>query len=183
MYNPRSSWEGTNNLEFIELWNSGLITEDLTGHKLTGEIDYAFPANTKLAPGQFLVVAKDPAAAQSFYGGTFLGPYTGKLANGGGTVRLRNELGGILLEVEYDTKAPWPVAADGCGHSLVLSRPSYGENDPRAWAASDSMGGSPGAFDHYGSEPARGVVINELLAHTDAPQVDYVELYQPERRR
>jgi hypothetical protein len=179
MYNPRSSWEGTNNLEFIELWNSGLITEDLTGHKLTGEIDYTFPANTTIAPGQFLVVAKDPTAAQSFYGGTFLGPYTGKLANGGGTVRLRNELGGILLEVAYDTKAPWPVAADGCGHSLVLSRPSYGENDPRAWAASDSMGGSPGAFDHYGSEPARGVVINELLAHTDAPQVDYVELYNP----
>jgi hypothetical protein len=179
MYNPRSSWEGTNNLEFIELWNSGLISEDLTGHKFTGEIDYVFPANTKIAPGQFLVVAKDPVAAQSFYGGTFLGPYTGKLANSGGLVRLQNELGGTLLEIEYDTKLPWPVAADGTGHSLVLQRPSYGENDPRAWAASDAMGGSPGAFEPYGNEPARGVVINEILAHTDLPQVDYVELYNP----
>ncbi len=177
MYNPRSSWEGTNNLEFIELWNSGLITEDLTGHKLTGEIDFTFPADTKLAPGQFLVVAKDPGAAQSFYGGTFLGPYTGKLSNSGGVLRLRNELGGILLEINYDNQAPWPVAADGCGHSLVLSRPSYGENDARAWAASDVMGGSPGAFEHYGTEPARAIVINEILAHTDAPQVDYVELF------
>jgi hypothetical protein len=177
MYNPRSAWEGTNNLEFIELWNSGLITEDLTGHKLSGEIDYAFPANTKLAPGQFLVIAKAPVAAQSFYGVNCLGPYAGKLANGGGTVRLLNELGGILLEIEYDTQAPWPVAADGAGHSLVLSRPSYGENDPRAWSHSDALRGSPGAFNHYGSEPARSVVINEFLAHTDLPQVDYIELF------
>ena len=179
MYNPRSVWEGTNELEFVEIWNSGLITEDLTGHKLTGEIDYTFPANTKIAPGQFLVVAKEPAFAQSFYGVTFLGPYSGKLANGGGTLRLRNEIGGILLEVNYDTKSPWPVAADGTGHSLVLSRPSYGENDPRAWAASDAMRGSPGAYEPYGNEPMRGVVINEILAHTDLPQVDYVELYNP----
>jgi len=39
------------------------------------------------------------------------------------------------------------------------------------------MGGSPGAYEHYGREPARGVVVNEILAHTDLPQVDYVELF------
>lgn len=177
MFNPPDAWGGTNNLEYIELWNSGLVTEDLTGHKLSGDISFQFPDGTKLAPGQFLVVAKDPAAAQNFYGIAGLGPYTNKLSNGGGTLRLRNELGGILLEIDYDTKAPWPVAPDGTGHSLVLSRPSYGENDPRAWAASDAMGGSPGAFEPYGNEPARGVVINEFLAHTDLPQVDYLELF------
>lgn len=177
MYNPPDAWGSTNNLEFVELWNSGLITEDLTGHRLTGEITYQFPNGTQIAPGQFLLVANDPVAAQSFYGATFLGPYTNKLANGGGTLRLRNELDGILLEVEYDNKAPWPVSPDGAGHSLVLSRPSYGENDPRAWSASDAIGGSPGQFESYGNEPARGVVINEFLAHTDLPQVDYIELF------
>ncbi|MGC3961302.1 MAG: lamin tail domain-containing protein [Verrucomicrobiota bacterium] len=179
MYSPPAAWLGGGDLEFVEIWNSGLITEDLTGHKLTGEIDYEFPANTKIAPGQFLVIAKDPVSAQSFYGGAFLGPYTGKLANSGGMLRLKNELGGILLEINYDNQAPWPVAADGAGHSLVLNRPSYGENDARAWSASDVMGGSPGAFEHYGTEPARAVVVNEILAHTDAPQVDYVELFNP----
>jgi hypothetical protein len=34
--------------------------------------------------------------------------------------------------------------ADGTGHSLSLVRPSYGENDFRAWSESDSVGGSPG---------------------------------------
>lgn len=177
MYNPPDAWDGTNNLEFVELWNSGLVTEDLTGFRLAGEIDFAFPTSTTIAPGQFLVIARDPAAAQSFYGVSCLGPYTGKLANGGGTLRLLNELGGRLLQIEYDNKTPWPVAPDGAGHSLVLTRPSYGENDARAWSASAVMGGSPGAFEHYASEPARGVVFNEFLAHTDLPQVDFVELF------
>ncbi len=177
MVDTPSEWGGTNSLEFVEIYNTGLITEDLTGHRFSGEIDYTFPDGTMLAPGEFIVVAKDPIAAQSFYGVTCLGPYDGKLSNSGGKLRFRNELDGILLEVEYDNKAPWPVAAFGTGHSLVLSHPSYGENDARAWSASDVIGGSPGTFDGYGAEPLRAVVINEYLAHTDLPQVDYVELF------
>ncbi|MBN2784478.1 MAG: lamin tail domain-containing protein, partial [Pontiellaceae bacterium] len=177
MIDTPSEWGGTNSLEFVEIYNSGLITEDLTGHRLTGEIDYDFPAGAMLAPGQFMVIAKDPAAAQAFYGVNCYGPYDGKLANSGGTLRLRNELDGILLEVEYNDKAPWPVAVFGTGHSMVLSHPSYGENDARAWSPSDVIGGSPGRAEGYGAEPARGVVINEYLAHTDLPQVDYVELF------
>ncbi|MBN2685536.1 MAG: lamin tail domain-containing protein [Pontiellaceae bacterium] len=177
MVDTPSEWGGTNSLEFVELYNSGLITEDLTGHRFSGEIDYTFPAGTTLAPGEFLVVAKDPAAAQAFYGVDCLGPYDGKLANSGGTLRFRNEVNGILQEVEYDNRAPWPVAAFGTGHSLVLSHPSYGENDARAWSASDRVGGSPGTTESYGAEPLRGVVINEYFAHTDLPQVDYIELF------
>jgi hypothetical protein len=176
MFHPPDAWGGSD-LEFVELWNSGLVTEDLTGHKLAGDISYSFPNNTAIAPGQFLVVAKNPTSAQSFYSVSCLGPYSNKLPNGSGTVRLLNELGGILLETGYDTKSPWPVAPDGTGHSLVLSRPSHGENDPRAWSASDAIGGSPGTFEHYGGEPARDVVINEFLAHTDLPQEDYIELF------
>lgn len=63
------------------------------------------------------------------------------------------------------------------GASLVLAHPSYGENDPRAWAASDVVGGSPGRGDTYTPDPLRNVVINEILAHTDDPDQDYVELY------
>lgn len=177
MVDTPSSWSGTNSLEFVEIYNSGLITEDLTGHRFSGEIDYVFPDGATLAPGAFLVVAKDPLAAQSIYGVTCLGPYTGKLSNTGGLLRFRNELGGILLEVEYDNKAPWPVAAFGAGHSMVLSRPSYGEGDARAWSASNLLGGSPGTTENYFSDPVRSVVINEYLAHTDLPQVDYVELF------
>ncbi len=176
MYAPADKW-GPKELEFIELWNSGIITEDLTGHRLTGEIEYTFPPGTTLAPQQFLVVAKDPVAAQEFYGVTFLGPYSGKLNNDGGSLILLNELGGRLLQIDYSSRSPWPVAASGSGHSLVLSRPSYGENDPRAWSISDTIGGSPKAVQTYGEEPLAGVVINEILAHTDPPLVDFIELF------
>ncbi|MBI5387135.1 MAG: lamin tail domain-containing protein [Verrucomicrobia bacterium] len=177
MYDPPATWAGTNNLEFIELWNSGLVTEDLTGHRLTGDISFTFPAGTKIAPGQFLVIANDPVAAQNFYGVPCLGPYTNNLANNGGTLRLLNELGGRLLEIEYDNQAPWPVAPGGAGHSLVLRRASYGENDARAWAASEFVGGSAGRGEHFRRDPLSAVVINEFLANTDAPALDYVELF------
>ncbi len=177
MYNPPGSWPDSEDLEFIEIWNSGLVTEDLTGHQLAGSISYEFPPGTKLAPGQFLVVAKNPTAAKQFYGVDCLGPYTGSLPNNGGTVRLLNELGGVLLEIEYDTTYPWPVSPDGSGHSLVLRNPSYGENDPRAWGPSSFIGGSPGRFDPYTTDPAAGVVINEFLAHTDTSAEDYIELF------
>ncbi len=161
MYNPPDSFGGSNNLEWLEIYNSGMVTEDLTGHKLRGDISYNFAPGTSLAPGQFLVVAHNPTAFASFYGTSPLGPWSGNLANHGGTVRLNNELGGRLLEVNYDNEAPWPIAADGSGHSLVLRRPSYGENDPRAWGISAARGGSPGRQDP--APAAVRVVINEFL--------------------
>src|SRR5262249_47956339 len=60
---------------------------------------------------------------------------------------------------------------------LVLARPSYGESNPLAWAAGDAVGGSPGRIDPFTPDPLRNVVINEFLAHTDPPDVDYIELY------
>src|SRR5262249_52851270 len=45
------------------------------------------------------------------------------------------------------------------------------------WAASDAVGGSPGRLDPITSDPLRDVVINEFLANTDPPQVDFIELY------
>ncbi len=175
-YNPADS-VATNSLEFVELFNSGIIAEDLSGHRLDGDIEFVFPNGTSLPPGGYLVVARNPGQILSRYGVAALGPFSGNLPNNGGLVRLVTEVGVRVLEVEYDTQAPWPVAPDGAGHSLVLRRPSYGENDPRAWSASDRVGGSPGAEDVIGAEPARAVVINEFLAHTDAPLVDFVELY------
>src|SRR5947208_775749 len=130
----------TNSLEFIELFNSLGTPEDLSAFRLSGNIDYTFPPGTILPGGGFLVVARSPADVQSVYGiRGVLGPYTNNLPNSSGTVRLRNRVGAIYLEVNYDSQPPWPVAADGAGHSLILARPSFGENDSRAWAASDSV--------------------------------------------
>src|SRR5436190_6678985 len=102
---------------------------------------------------------------------------TNSLPNSSGVVQLRHRTGAVFLEANYDTETPWPIAADGAGHSLVLARPSYGEGNVEAWAASDSVGGSPGRLDPVTVDPLRNVVINEFLAHTDEPDLDFIELY------
>ena len=90
----------------------------------------------------------------------------------------------MLLTVPYSDTYPWPVAAAGTGHSIVLANPSYGEGDPRAWDISDVVGGSPGTMESFQPSPLRNVVINELLAHSENPAVPaFVELYNHSCKR
>src|SRR5438876_2595618 len=180
MYHPLPRADGKN-LEFIEIYNSEATPADISGFRLSGAVDFTFPTNTILAPLSFLAVAPVPADVQNAYNLTgVLGPFgnpTNGLPNDAGTIRLRNKAGAVLLEVTYSDQSPWPPAADGAGHSLVLARPSLGEGDPRAWASSALIGGSPGTFEPANNDPLSAVVINEFLAHTDDPAVDYIELY------
>ncbi|HEY2951091.1 MAG TPA: lamin tail domain-containing protein, partial [Verrucomicrobiae bacterium] len=179
MYHPADRVDGRN-VEFIELYNSNPFFEDLSGWRLTGAFDYTFPPNTILAGKSFLVVAPAPLDVQAAYGiSGVLGGSTNTLPNRSGTVRLRKRSGAVVLEVNYSDQPPWPVAADGTGHSLVLARPTYGESNPQAWAASAFKGGSPGTADPVPAGPLENVVINELLAHTPGlpGTADFVELY------
>ena len=176
-YHPTNRVDGRN-LEFVELYNSNPYFEDIGGWRISGDIDFTFPSNTILQANSYLVVAPVPTDVQAVYGiNGVLGGFTNRLDNNGGILRLRKRSGAIVLEVHYSDDSPWPVAADGTGHSLVLARPTFGENDPRAWAASAVKGGSPGAADPVPIGPLENVVINEVLAHTDLPVVDFVELY------
>ena len=177
MYHPAPRADGKD-LEFIELFNTDPVAVDLTGCRLSGAVEYVFPAGTQIPGGGFLVVAKSPADVQAVYGlKSVLGSYNGRLQNQTGSVRLLHRLGAILLEALFSDQAPWPVAADGVGHSLVLARPSLGEANPAAWAASEWVGGSPGRAESYRRDGLKAVVINEFLAHIDDPEKDYIELY------
>lgn len=179
MYHPRERADGRRG-EFIELYNADLIAQDLSGFRISGSVDYAFPDGLLLPAGGFLVVARDPVDFQAIYGRSgALGPFaqTNSLPNDAGTVRLQNPQDAVVLEVNYSSLAPWPASADGAGHSLVLARPSYGEGDPRAWEASDLVGGSPAQMEAVRANPLASIRINEWLAHTDDPEPDFVELY------
>jgi hypothetical protein len=177
MYKPAPRTD-TNNLEFIELYNSNPWFHDISGYRLVcADMNYTFPPGTIIPGGGFLVVAASPASIQNVYGLTgVLGPYTGSLKKSE-SLQLLDEVGAVLLTVPYSNQPPWPVAADGIGHSLVLVNATYGEGDPRAWDSSDVVGGSPGQMDAFRPSPLRNVVINEFMAHTDPPDFDYIELY------
>lgn len=167
------------NLEFIEIYNSNPWYHDLSGYRLTcADMNYVFPAGTRIASNSFLVIAAAPSDLQSVYGITNVtGPYTGSLKKSE-SLQLLDEQGAVLLTVPYSDVFPWPVAADGTGHSIVLGDPTYGEGDPRAWSLSDAVGGTPGQREVFHPGPLRNVVINEILPHSEDPAVpQFIELY------
>ncbi len=172
-YHPLTRPDGPN-LEYVEIHNTQPYFEDISGHRLAGDIQYTFPPGTVLPAGGFVLVSAKPqelAAARGL--SNVMGPWKGDLPNGRGLVQLWNERGGLYLNISYRDSAPWPVLADGLGHSLVLARPSYGEEDPYAWAASTFPGGSPGAPDPVLISPLDGLLVNEVRGGVDG----FVELY------
>ncbi len=181
MYNPQAwdAWAGED-LEFIELKNTGATTLRLSSLAFTAGIQFAFTNGTTLGPGEFFLLARNPAAIQLRYPGVAVnGVYAGRLDNGGETLRLASPSGGTAFDLSYNDRAPWPLAADGYGFSLVPRDPTASPNsdDGARWRASSAPGGSPGADDPPPAIPA--VLINEILSHTDPPSVDAVELFNP----
>jgi hypothetical protein len=149
MYHPVED-EVTNDetLEFIELYNTGAVSEELGGWTFTNGIEYVFEPNTLLGPKSYLVIARDPNAVKAAYGiAGVLGPFAGRLNNDGERVELSNANGAVIISFRYNDAHPWPVSPDGTGHSLVLARFAGDPEDPASWAASAFIGGSPGKPD------------------------------------
>ncbi|MFC1451794.1 lamin tail domain-containing protein [Verrucomicrobiota bacterium] len=177
MYHPGPD-DPQENLEYVELFNTEHVSHDVGQFRISGAAEFTFPPGTVLPGRSFLVIARDPDALRDHHSiGNVLGPLTGALSNGGGVLSLMNRIGAELLEARYSDDPPWPAAADGAGHSLVLACPDHGPALPEAWTASAYAGGSPGMPDPDPADPLDAVVINEFLAHTDPPAHDFLELY------
>lgn len=181
MYRPLGeSNVAADNFEFIELKNLEPVEIDVSGVHFTNGIRYVFPTGTRLAPGQFVVLANNATNFAARYPGVRVdGVFNGNLANNGETLTLVHAVGTPLFSLTYSDQAPWPRTADGQGFSLVPVNPhaNLDPNDPAHWRASSSVGGSPGADDVAGQ--ISPVVINEILTRTDAPQLDAIELHNP----
>ena len=177
---PNSGLVDGDEFEFVELKNTGARPLGLDGFAFTSGIEFTFTNGTRLQPGQFLVLVRNPARFAARYPGVaFHGVYAGKLDNGGESIALSHPLGGRILGLTYDDAPPWPVTADGLGFSLVPAATEVAADLNRAlhWRAGSAPGGSPGADDPEPTIPR--VRINEVLTATDAPGGDFVELYNP----
>jgi hypothetical protein len=151
-YNP-ASYPGVvdrQDLEFIELLNVGNFTVNMDGVQIGGfaELPYTFTGGINLAPGERLVVARNPAVFQQVYGtGVNLAP-TGygdrNFSNGGELVTFVDPLGTTVWSFTYSDVAPWPTAPDGNGPSLEIIDPQGDPANPANWRASFTIGGSPG---------------------------------------
>lgn len=146
MYNPT----GSQDYEFIELYNPGDASVDLAQAAFEG-IEYSFPANARLEPGQVIVLSGNASAfAERYPGVTLAGVYQGRLANGGERLVLKNSQGEVLTALTYDDENGWPISPDGRGDSLVRLDLNGDPNAPHSWQASRELGGSPGVIEQPG---------------------------------
>ncbi|MCI0745816.1 MAG: lamin tail domain-containing protein [Verrucomicrobia subdivision 3 bacterium] len=164
--------------EFIELKNTGSVTQDLSGLSFSEGISFTFTNGTRLLPGEFFVLVRNATNFAAKYPGAAInGVFGGELDNGGERLTIAHTLGGTVVSFEYNDVAPWPATPDGLGFSLVPVNPNANPNHGFAgnWRASSNAGGSPGADDPASAIPA--VLITEALTRTDASASDAIELY------
>jgi hypothetical protein len=124
--------------EFVELYNRGTTTVDLSGWRFSDGIGFTFPAGTRIAPDAYLVVAADASVLQQVYGGIpVIGNFEGRLANNGERIRLLDALGNLADEVEYSPGGNWPRLANGDGASMELRNPWMDNALASAWQDSN----------------------------------------------
>ena len=181
------------NFEFVELLNTSGTRIDLTGVRFatveddagaSQGIEFTFGTQT-LEAGQRIVIAKDRSAFASRYGTEVQladgsgesaddGTFGGNLRNSGEQLTLLAADGSTIQQFNYDDSGSWPRRADGGASSLEVIDPQGDFASSRNWRNSSEFGGTPGT---PGTGPIRDVVINEILTHTDLPQIDAVEIH------
>lgn len=151
-YNPaaQAGVADAQTLEFIELLNPSAQPVSLDGVQITqfANDPYQFPAGVTLAPGQRIVVARNPATLLATYGAGINVSPTGyaeaNLSNGGETITLLGAMGETIQTILYADSGQWPSAADGQGKSLEIINPFGDPSAATNWRASYYRGGSPG---------------------------------------
>jgi hypothetical protein len=98
--NPATDWNGNGDVsgmddEFIELYNSGNQSVDISGYVLKDAVfrstpgEYTLPSGTSIGPGEFLVIFVSKS-------GVFQG-------NDGDAISLSDPSGNLVDEMEYDS--------------------------------------------------------------------------------
>ena len=139
--------------EFVELHNTSDRDIDLNGWSFDAGLRYTFP-EVILPAGNYLVLAADPDFLKQQHPdlATVLGPYQGRLSNGGERLKLIDADEREMDEVTYADSGfwaekrlgklrgyddwAWHAPHDGEGHSLELIQPRFDNAPGQAWATS-----------------------------------------------
>ena len=133
-----------NDEEWVEVFNRGSDTVDLSGWMFVGDMDFRFPMGTRLAAGEFLVITNDETSLRRKYPEltNVIGDFLGRLSNQGGRLLLLDSNSNPADEVHYYDGGNWDNRADGNGPSLELVSPDSDNSAGSAWQASDESGKS-----------------------------------------
>ena len=157
MYNPNSRESYPNDVEWIEIYNSGKDPVDLSGWYLMDEDGKTggLAEGIKLPPGRALVLIPDCQTAEDFHAAWgegiavvsvkgWLRPGLGGLANNPSpkneVLSLRNADGKVVDRVNFDDEGDWPAdKPDGASIYLLPGGLNSRDNDAgRNWARSQA---------------------------------------------
>lgn len=184
-YNPDLK---TDVVEFIELYNTGSASVDLSGWAFTDAIDFVFPAGKSIAANGYIVISQNPTQFNTKFGKAALGPWTGLLNNDGDEIVLRDRSGLVVDRVHYQGEFPWPVVGDPPGFSIELANPTFDNDLGGNWRPG---GPTPGAknnsftdnlppairqVDHSPNQPSEGQAVVVTAKVTDPEGVASVQL-------
>jgi len=136
-YHPKVSNEfpASNDLEFIEITNTGSVAVDMTGIYFAGTgLIYQFPSNSTLLHGSSVFLAGNTSTFQAKYGFSPFGKYTRDLSNNNQNIVLADGWGNVIDNVHYYDSLPWPDA-DGNGYYLKLTDPALDNSLAQSWTA------------------------------------------------
>jgi hypothetical protein len=145
MYNPSTALGDDAYFEFLELYNPGEESVDMSGCYFIEGIDYTFAPGAVIQPYEYIVLAANADSFAVAFGFEPFGVFSGALGNSGEDILLATADGVEIDYVDYDDGGDWPSAPDGGGPSLELISPELDNTDPANWQASYVMNGTPGA--------------------------------------
>ena len=164
-------------LEYVELHNSGEDAVDLSGWKFTKGLKFTFPAGARIGAKGFQVLCRNEKRFRQFYSAPVAGTFDSKLSNHGERIDLSDARGRIVDTVKYQDDAPWPLGADGLSGSLERICPDSGGDNVANWASSPlspdrtKPAGTPGRVNANHSEELPPVV-SKVTATPEQPAVN-----------
>ena len=128
--------------QWVELYNRGDQSVDLTGWSFVDGIRYDFDPGTTIEPGGFLVISNDAEALAAKYPSSdIVGDFGGRLSRSGERIELEDAFENPVDIVNYRDQGRWDTWADGGGSSIELRDPDADNGQPEAWQASDESDG------------------------------------------
>jgi len=168
--------------EYIELYNRGPATVDVSGWSFSRGVQFLFPAGTMIPVGEYLVVAADVAVFSPKYPGIgpVIGGWQGILSNSREDLDLDDALGQRVDSVRYADDGDWAVRQrgeddhghrgwewyclhDGLGFSAELVNSSLSNNSGQNWAPSRVVEGTPGEPNSVAADNVAPIILD--LAH------------------
>ncbi|MCA9201015.1 MAG: lamin tail domain-containing protein, partial [Planctomycetales bacterium] len=131
-------------VEFVEFHNQNAVDVDISQWRIEDGIEFTFPQGTIVPGGGYVVVAADPTAFTPQPEGAILGPFNGRLSNGGERLTLVDRNDRRIDFIEYSDGGDWTAAADGTGVSLAKAIEDTTSQPAQNWTSSVQLGGTPG---------------------------------------